>query len=140
MVRASRGLRGLAALWWLGVSGCTTLREIPPDAYARADERKHVAVDTQDGEHHEFDFVRVGSDTLTGFQRRDVPGDFEEYDTRAIPLVAITKLSARRIDWYRTGLIGGAAIAAVVLAALARHKDDTTLPPEPEPCPVEPCP
>lgn len=139
MLRASRGLRVLVALSWLVVSGCTTLREIPREEYARAEERKRVEVDTQDGQHYEFEFARFGSDTLTGYRQRDTEGEFEEYATLAIPLEAITRLAARRVDWYRTGLLGGAAISAIVLAALARHKD-APVEPEPPPCPTEPCP
>jgi hypothetical protein len=139
MLRARRGLRVFAALSWLGASGCTTLREIPREQYASAEERKRVEVDTQDGQHHEFEFARFGSDTLTGFVRRDTEGPVEEFATVAIPLDAVSRLAARRVDWYRTGLIGGAALAGVILAALTRGKEAAPTP-EPTPCPTEPCP
>lgn len=138
MVRASRSLRVFMASSWLWAAGCTTLREIPPGSYARVDERKHVAVETRDGQQHEFDFARFGSDSLTGFTRRDVEGEFDEYTTLAIQLEAVSKLSARRVDWYRTGLVGGALIAAVVVAAITRHKDAPAAPVEP--CTEPPCP
>jgi hypothetical protein len=140
MLRASRWLRVLAALSWLGAPGCTTLREIRRDAYAAAEERKHVAVDTREGLHYEFDFAHFGSDTLTGYRQRDTEGRIAEFATLAIPLDEITRLSARRLDWYRTGLLGGASIAAVVVAALARHKAAAAPEPAPQPpCSPEPC-
>jgi hypothetical protein len=137
---ASRGLRVLVALSCLGAPGCTTLREVHRDAYAAAAERRHVAVDTREGLHYEFDYARFGSDTLTGFRERDTEGPIAEYATLAIPLDEVTRLSARRLDWYRTGLLGGASLAAVVVAALARHKAaPVPEPTPPPPCPVEPC-
>lgn len=139
MLRASRGLRVIAALSWLGASGCTTLREIPREQYASREERKRVEVDTQDGHHHAFEFVRFGSDTLTGYVRRDTEGPVEEYAMVTIPLDTVSRLAARRVDWYRTGLIGGAVLAGVILAALGRNKDPEPTP-EPPPCPTEPCP
>lgn len=141
MMRASRCLRVLAALSWLAACDCTTLREIPRNAYAAAEQRKDVTVDTREGLHYEFDYARFGSDTLTGFRQRDTEGKFEEYATLAIPLDAIAKLSARRLDWYRTGLVGGATLSAIVLAALSRQKGAATGPePEPSPCGPRPCP
>jgi hypothetical protein len=139
MLRASPGLRVLAALGWLGTAGCTTLRELPPASYATAAERKHVEVDTRDGQHHEFEFARFGSDTLVGFVPDSSEGRFEEFTEVTIPFEAVAKLSVRRVEWYRTGLIGGATLTAVVLAALGRHKSPAPTP-EPPPCPTEPCP
>lgn len=138
MMRASLSLRVFMALSWLWAAGCTTLREIPPESYARVEERKHVAVETRDGQRHEFDFARFSGDSLTGYTRREMEGEFDEFTTMAIPLEAVSKLSARRVDWYRTGLVGGAVIAGVILAALARHKGQD--PVIEEPCPAEPCP
>ncbi len=140
-MRASRCLRVLAALSWLAACGCTTLREIPRNAYAAAEQRKDITVDTREGLHYEFDYARFGSDTLTGFRQRDTEGKFEEYATLAIPLDAIAKLSARRVDWYRTGLVGGVTLSAIVLAALSRQKGAAAPEPAPPPpCPSEPCP
>ena len=133
MLRASPGLRILAALGWLGITGCTTLRELPPGSYAKAAERKRVEVDTRDGQHHEFKFARFGSDTLIGFVPGSNEGQFAEYTEVAIPFESVAKLSVRRVEWYRTGLIGGATLTVVFLAALGRH---TSAPqPEPNPCP-----
>jgi hypothetical protein len=139
MAGASRCLRVLAILAWGAASGCTTLREIPRGDYAGAEERKHVVVETQEGLHYEFDYARFANDTLTGYRQRDTEGAFEEVAVVAIPLDAITGLSARRVDWYRTGLVGGAALSAIVLTALARRKSAEPSP-EPSPCPPRGCP
>jgi hypothetical protein len=138
MLLVSRCLRVIVSLTWLAVGGCTTLREVPRGAYAARDERKHVEVDTNEGLHYEFDYARFSGDTLTGYRQRDTEGEFEEYATFAIPLEAIAKLSARRVDWYRTGLVGGATLSAIVLTALSRHKGAGGSPGT-GPCPTEPC-
>jgi hypothetical protein len=138
MIRASRSLRVLVSLSWLVAGGCTTLREVPRRSYAAADERKHVEVDTSEGLHYVFDYARFSGDTLTGYRQRDTEGEFDEYATLAIPLESITRLSARRIDWYRTGLVGGATLSAIVLTALSRHKGSSTT--TPPPCMDEICP
>jgi len=103
---------------WLLSTGCTALREIPPSQYEAVPERKHVRVVTSAGLEYEFDYVKVEADTLVGFRRRDVEGAFDEFATLRLPLEEISRLSARGVDWYRTGLIGGGAIAAVVAAGL----------------------
>jgi len=136
MHRAARA--GLAGLL-LATCGCTTLREIPRREYAAHSERKNVSVDTREGLHYDFDYVKVGSDTLTGYHRRDSEGQFEEFDAVPLPLEAITKLSARKVDWYRTGLVGGAGVAAAVLGAMARNKG-TSEPPPVNPCGPKGCP
>ncbi len=136
---ASRSPRIAVVLAWTVASGCTTLREVPRAEYAAREERKDVVVDTRDGQHHTFDYARFASDTLTGYRRRDTGGAFEEFDTLAIPLESVAKLSARRLDWYRTGLVGGAGLGAVILAALARHGASGTSNGG-APCPEEPCP
>lgn len=138
MRRADRCLRVLLSLSWLALGGCTTLREVPRSSFAAADERKHVEVDTNEGLHYVFDYARFSGDTLTGYRQRDTEGEFDEYATLAIPLESITRLSARRIDWYRTGLVGGATLSAIVLTALSRHKGSSSAPPGP--CMDEICP
>ncbi|MBI3539305.1 MAG: hypothetical protein HY076_03425 [Candidatus Eisenbacteria bacterium] len=105
----------------LTTGGCTSLREIPRGEYAARGERKNVAVDTREGLHYEFELVRVSGDTLTGYHRRDTEGSFEEFDAVALPLDGITKFSGRHVDWYRTSLVGGGALGAAVLGAIARH-------------------
>ena len=139
MMPSTRSLRLAAAALWAGTSGCTTLREIPRAEYAAREERRHVAVDTGEGLHYEFDYARFESDTLVGYRRRETKGAFEEYERLPIALESVTRLSARRVDWYRTGLIGGGALAAVIGVALARRGGSGTGPVD-TPCPEEPCP
>jgi hypothetical protein len=131
MMAAGRTLRVGTLVGWLAASGCTTLREIPRAEYAAREERKAVAVDTREGLHYEFDYVRFSSDTLTGFRQRDSDSHFEEFDSLPIPLESVAKVSTRRVDWYRTGLVGGGALAAIVAAALARRGGSSGTPSQP---------
>ncbi|MEO5618273.1 MAG: hypothetical protein ABIS67_10910 [Candidatus Eisenbacteria bacterium] len=110
----------LAALTvWCAASGCTTLQEIPRTQYTAASERKAVRVLTRDSLLYEFDYATVTNDTLTGYRRLEVSGPAPEYTSMALPLEAIEKLSSRRVDWYRTTLIGGIGILGVAGAGLA---------------------
>ena len=109
------------ALVVLGAGGCTTFREIPRAEYATRSERKNVAIETSEGLHYEFETVKIGSDSLVGYHRHDSEGSFEEFDSVPLPLDQIRKLSARKIDWYKTGLVGGAGVGAVILGAIARR-------------------
>lgn len=132
-MRSARPIpRVLPALVCLAAMGCTTFREIPRSEYAVKDERRNVAIETLAGTHYEFDYVRVGRDTLTGYRRRDSEGAIEEYETLPLPLETIAKLSSRRVDWYRTGLVGGAGLGAIIAANLARKHGGGTAP---NPCP-----
>jgi len=116
----------LAAIWLL--SGCTTLRDIPRSDYTREAERKNVRIWTTEGLEYEFDYVRIHGDSLVGFKRRDVEGSYDDYATLAVAMPDVARMSARGVDWYRTGLVGGGLIAAVVAAGLATSND-----PEPTP-------
>ena len=107
----------------LGATGCATMRELPRAQYAARDERKGVALDTREGLHYRFDYARFGPDTLVGYRLRDTEGAFEEYDTLVIPLEAIERLSVRRTNWFRTGLIGGGVIAAAATAVVVGRKE-----------------
>ena len=111
---------------WCAASGCTTLREIPRTEYAAADERKAVRVLTRDSLVYEFDYATVANDTLTGFRRLEVAGAVPEYDSMSLPLESIERLSSRRVDWYRTTLIGGVGVLAVAGAGLARESARTS--------------
>jgi len=118
MLESRRGpALAVAAVWMLG-AGCTTLREIPPSAYAARPERKDVRLLTRDGLDYEFDYVRIARDSLTGFRRRDVEGPVDDEARLSVPLSDVQKLSARSVDWKRTGLIGGGVIAVVAAAGL----------------------
>ena len=132
-IQAGRGMRMVAAAAWLA-GGCTALRELPRGEYAAETERKNVRVETADGLRYEFDHVQFGADSLTGFRRRDTGGRFEEYDAFGMPLEGVSRLSVRRLDWVRTGLIGGAAVAAVLVAALRNGGGDEATGSD-DPCP-----
>ena len=121
-MRAKPWLRCAVALAWLAAGGCTALREVRRSDYAAVEERRNVTVETRDGTRHEFDVARFQSDTLTGFRRRDVEGALDEYVATAIPLDDVQKLSARRTDWYRTLLLGGASLGALITVAVSTHK------------------
>jgi hypothetical protein len=136
-------LRGLVALSLLASTGCTTIREIPREAYDAAPERHHVVVATRDGTRQEFDYARVAGDTLTGFTERENPSGVPEYHAVAIPLDDIEHLSAKRLDWYRSALVAGATLGAVIIGALSLHKNSTATPPPDTtvtpPCADPPC-
>ena len=93
---------------WCAASGCTTLQEIPRTEYTALNERRSVRVFTRDSLSYEFDYATISGDSLVGFRRNDVEdaGPVPEYTSLAMPLDNIEKLSARKVDWYRTGLIG----------------------------------
>jgi hypothetical protein len=118
-MRHARGPRILLAALWIAGSGCTTLREIPPSDYAAKEERKHVRVETREGLQYEFDYMRVEGDSLVGFRRREVEGSFDEFATMSMAFESVAKLSSRGVDWYRTGLVGGSVLAAVLVAGLS---------------------
>jgi hypothetical protein len=127
-MRWKHGLGTAAALAALLGAGCTSLREIPRSQYAEVPQHKHVRLVTQDGLTYEFDFVSVAGDTLTGFRQQDVSGPAEQYATVEVPLAEVTKLSIRSLDWYRTGLIGGGVIAALVARGLADSNEEPAEP------------
>lgn len=132
---------GAAALC-LAASGCTALREVPRSQYATQPERRNVRVMTRDSLQYEFERVRFAADTLTGYHRRDVEGPVEEYSTVTLALEDVSNLSTRRVDWYRTGLVGGLGLAAILAAALSRagNGDGGGPPADPNPCAPRPCP
>ena len=136
MTHARRRLRTIAACAWLAASGCTTLREIPRAEYAAKGERKGVVVETREGLEYRFDYARFESDSLVGYRLADTEGTFEESHRLPIAFEAVEKLSARRVDWLRTGLIGGGAIAALVVTAGRRLGAGAGTEPSPEPPPV----
>lgn len=105
----------LAAL--LGGTGCTVLREIPRADYVERVPERSVRVVTRAGDSYELETARVEADSLVGYRRLDVEGPVEEFETLRVPLDDVVSISARRVDWYRTGLIGGLGVAAIVVAA-----------------------
>ena len=115
--------RVLSPMVCLLAMGCTSLREIPRSEFAAKPERKDVRMVTRDGLTYEFDYISVSGDSLVGYRRRDVSGPADEYGSLVLPLADVTKLSARGVDWYRTGLIGGGVLAALVARGLAENRD-----------------
>ncbi|OGF15305.1 MAG: hypothetical protein A2W00_06905 [Candidatus Eisenbacteria bacterium RBG_16_71_46] len=113
-----RALGIAACCSWLAATGCTSLREIPRGEYAALPERRDVRLETKTGLVYEFDYARFDGDTLTGFRRQDLEGVPDFYASQPFPLDDVSRLSARRLDWYRTGMIGGGVAAVVVAAAL----------------------
>jgi len=120
-MKVRRGWRVLVLLAWIMGTGCTTLREIPRPEYAERVPRRPIRVVTRDGHSYELDVAKVEADTLVGYVRRDQEGPIDEFDTVRLPLDDVATISARRIDWYRTGLVGGLSMAAIVAAGMARN-------------------
>ena len=119
-----RALLAACALALLSATGCTTLREIPRSEYAVEPERKNIRLVTSSGLEYEFDFARFSADSMTGFRQQPVEGIFDNYVVVSLPFGDIKTLSTRRVDWYRTGLIGGGMLAAVVVAGLSTSGND----------------
>ncbi len=105
--------------------GCTSLREIPPADYVEQVPRKPVRVVTLDSLKYELDSATISGDTLIGYRRKDVEGPVDEFFTVKVPLDQVRTISSRRIDWYRTGLIGGVVVGAVVVAGVTRHNSSS---------------
>jgi hypothetical protein len=108
-------------LAWTAGTGCTALREIPREEYTERVPRRAIKVVTREGLSYDLDAAQVRADTLVGYRRRDIEGPVDEFDTLQLPLDDVATISARRIDWYRTGLAGGLSMAALVVVAIGRH-------------------
>ena len=102
---------------WVGGAGCTALREIPRGEYVERVGARPVQVVTNRGEEYELENPRVLADSLVGYRRLDVDGPVDEFETLRLALDDVASISVRRIDWYRTGLVG--ATAAVVIGVAA---------------------
>jgi hypothetical protein len=127
MIRAR--VAGLALLCaWLVSTGCMTLSEIPRKDFTARAERKGVRVETRDGLVYDFDWAVFAGDTLTGYRNRnDVEGPVDQVAVVRVPFEDVQRVTARELDWRRTGLIGGSAVAtalAVGLHAAARNSDN----------------
>ncbi len=120
-MKSSRWRHALVLLAWLAGTGCTALREIPPTEYTARVHDRPVRVVTREGLSYQLDEAKVEGDTLIGYRRRDVEGPVDEFDTLTLPLDQVASISARRIDWFRTGLVGSISLAAVVAAGMSRH-------------------
>src|SRR5262245_57974136 len=96
-------------------AGCTSLREIPRSSYAERPERQHVRIQTREGLVYEFDYATVAGDSLVGYRRRDTEGVIDDTAVIRLALDDVQRFSTRKLDWYRTGLIGGGVLAAVLV-------------------------
>jgi hypothetical protein len=126
-------------LAWVAGSGCTALREIPRSDYAARAQDRPIRVLTREGLSYELDAAKFEADTLVGYRRRDVQGPIDEFDTLRLPLDQVATISARRIDWYRTGLVGGLSMAAIVAVAIGSRASRNSSPPSSD-CGKPPCP
>ena len=119
-MKRSRALSGAVLALWLAAAGCTSLREIPRADFSALPERKGVRVETRDGLVYDFDYAAFTGDSLTGYRHRsDVEGPVDQTVTFRIALEDIDHLTTRRLDWYRTGLVGGTMLAGVLVAGLS---------------------
>jgi hypothetical protein len=132
-MKASRGWHVAVLLAWSMGTGCTALREIPRAEYVGRAQDRPIRVVTREGLSYELDAGKIEADTLVGYRRRDVEGPIDEFDTLRLPLDEVATISARRIDWYRTGLVGGLSMAVIVAAAMSRHGSGGGSDPQP-PC------
>ena len=118
LVQVSKAGRLLGCMLWVLGAGCTSLKEIPRTDYTAQPERHNVRIETRDGLVYEFDTARVEGDSLIGYRRREAEGSFDEIASHRVALEDIERLSSRGVDWYRTGLVGGGVLVAVVVAGL----------------------
>jgi hypothetical protein len=97
------------------------MRELPRSDYAALPERKGVRVETREGLVYEFDSATFDPDSLTGYRlRTEVEGPVDEVAMVKVALDDIVGLRTRRVDWVRTGLVGGAILAGVLAIGLAQ--------------------
>lgn len=126
-MQVSRARASVVLAAWLLANGCTTMREIPRADYTQIPEGRNVRVETRDGLVYDFDYATVAGDSLSGVRHRnDLEGPIDQTVTFQIALDDIQQMTTRRFDWYRTGLVSGSVVAAVLVGALgvkARNSD-----------------
>jgi hypothetical protein len=116
-MKVNRGWRlGMLAIWVSG-AGCTALREIPRRDYVAHVGERPVRVVTSRGDDFDLESTRIEADSLIGYRRLDVEGPIEEFETVRLALDDVASISVRRVDWYRTGIVGVTAAAAIVATA-----------------------
>ena len=118
MIRARAARLGvLCAL--LASTGCMTLREIPRQDFTAHAERKGVRLETRDGLVYEFDWVSCVGETLVGYRSRSgTEGPVDQVAVIRVPFADVQRLTARELDWRRTGLIGGGVVAGALAVGL----------------------
>jgi hypothetical protein len=102
--------------------GCSSLREIPRGQLADLPEQRDVVVDLRNGAHFDFESARFSADSLWGFRRSETETDIPELSTTPMSLDAVAKVSARKLDWYRTGLSAAGILGVGVAIAVAQHR------------------
>ena len=123
-MQVSRARASVMLAAWLLVNGCTTMREIPRTDYGQIPAGRNVRVETKDGLVYDFDYATVSGDSLSGVRvRNDIEGAVDEAVTFQIALDDIQQLTTRRFDWYRTGLVSGSVVAAVLVGALGAKRN-----------------
>jgi hypothetical protein len=105
----------------LALESCSSLREIPRNELADLPEQRDVSVEMRNGLHYEFDTARFGPDSLWGFVRSDTSGGIPELSTTPLAMDGVARVSARRLDWYRTGLAGVAVLGAGIAFAVSQN-------------------
>ena len=129
-MRRSRAEGAVVLALLLAANGCTALREIPRSDYGQVHERHGVRVETRDGLIYEFDYASFTADSLTGYRNRtEMEGPVDQMVALRLSLDDIDHLTTRKVDWMRTGLIGGTVLATVLVAGL----NGNTKPAEPSP-------
>ena len=118
-MRRSRAECAAVLALLLAANGCTALREIPRQDYGQVHERHAVRVETRDGLVYEFDYASFTADSLTGYRNRsELDGPVDQMVALRLSLDDIERLTTRKVDWTRTGLIGGTVLAGVLVAGL----------------------
>lgn len=124
-MKLHRGLVWSVLGCWLLAGGCTTMREVPRGELAARPERKGVRVLTRDSLLYTFDYATFDADSLTGYRDRpDVESVVAHVSVHKIALDDVQRLTTRKLDWYRSGLVGGSIVVAAIAAGLAARSDD----------------
>jgi hypothetical protein len=132
-----RGLTWTVLCCYLLTSGCTVMREIPRTELAAQPERKGVRVMTRDSLLYTFEYATFDGDSLTGYHdRADLEGIVGEVAVHRIALDDVQRLTTRKVDWYRTSLVGGSIVVAAIAAGLAA----TAIKNNNSSAPTDPCP
>jgi hypothetical protein len=119
-MRRSRAECAAVLALLLAANGCTALREVPRTDYGQIPERHGVRVETRDGLVYDFDYASFTADSLTGYRNRnELDGPVDQLVTLRLALDDIERLTTRRVDWYRTTLVGGTVLAGVLVAGLS---------------------